>query len=642
MSAFSIKKETAIVEVAFQQALNDISKQREEIISAGLLNDAIRNNDLSRIAILIQAEVEKRNLGFIVITDKDGFVLERSGLSVQQGDNIFQTMIQGKSVALGQTVTVIDRSTRYPLTAFSSSYIFEQNKPIGSILVGRIFDTEYADYFQKEYLGAGGQIVFYTPQEGIVSDSFEDKAKTQLISSYFSLGSDLVAQNLAGLSKEIKIENNYYVIRHIIFPGTEESPGGAFVFFPISHNLYSLFLTGIMTLLFIILLFILFYKFLNHHFKFCIHHKKYTLIFFLSAPFVLFVAFYFATLIKLDNSAIELRKSPYLIYNSTIKFEPDSDVISQFSEKTIAIKVFTGGEAINVVNAIVHYNTTTIAVLDISTKNSLCDPGLFIEKENNTEKGEIRIICGVPNPGFYDPVGTVAEITVQPLSAEPIYLDFTEETQVLANDGLGTNVLRVATNGFYQVVRQKFATADIISPLPIFSPSHPNSNRWYNNKNIKLSWPKLLGGTYYYTLNHSPNSSAQDKISSTTNNYVDISVDNGINYFHLQAKDAGGGLGVSSSFKIMVDTVPPSSPKIKTSSETIGKGEIVRMDFVSKDALSGLQSGFYVKIDEGILLPVKPPFYIPFIKKGEYSIVIRVFDKANNFSDSKTVIHVTD
>ena len=152
-----------------------------------------------------------------------------------------------------------------------------------------------------------------------------------------------------------------------------------------------------------------------------------------------------------------------------------------------------------------------------------------------------------------------------------------------------------------------------------------------------------MKGTYYYTLYNKENPSTKDKIFSTVRNDFNTTVsEDGIYDFYLQAEDANGKRGPISSFTIMVDSIPPSPPEIKASSKTVKKGDIVRLDFTSKDALSGLQSRFYVKINEGVFLPTQPPFYIPFLESGEYPIVIRVFDKANNFSDSSIVIRVND
>jgi len=67
---------------------------------------------------------------------------------------------------------------------------------------------------------------------------------------------------------------------------------------------------------------------------------------------------------------------------------------------------------------------------------------------------------------------------------------------------------------------------------------------------------------------------------------------------------------------------------------------MVRFDFTAEDELSGIQKGFYVKFDEGIFLPVAPPLYMPFLNLGKYFVVIRIFDKAGNFSDSMIEINV--
>lgn len=632
---FSFKKDEARIEVATQKELDDISKQREEIIKSEVFNAPLKRDDLLDILTISQFESKKRNID-IIVTDKDGFVFNRSHMLGQRGDNIFQTTLQGIDVAKGEIVTSVVKGSRSPLELISSSLILEKGKPIGSIFVGHVFNDNYAASIQDTYLKKGEQVVFDTLQDGIIGDSLKDKNKTDLLNAYFSLGSDIVSSNFSGVKNEIKIGNDYYIIHHLQFDGLGGSPGGAFILFPINHILISILLAISVTILFFVLYYIAIFllKFLYHH--------KHRLPFLLVIGFVLFIFIFFASLARLDYFVKELNKIPYLIYNSTIKFEPESDIVKLSSEKTIAIKVSTGGESINMVSAIVKYDPKRVQIIDILTTNSFCDPSFFIEKEIIAEKGEVRITCGSPNPGFSGSIGTIAELLIQPLSQKPITLEFLEETQVLANDGLGTNVLRMATNGYYQVISREFNFSNIKNIIPIFSLTHPNSSRWYNKKEISFSWPKLLDATYYYNLNQNSIFNKEDKMLSTKDNNLDTSVvDDGIYYLHLQAKDNKGKIGPVSSFKIMIDSTPPLIPDIKVSSNVIKKGEILRLDFSSSDILSGLQSGFYVNINNNIFLPINPPFYIPFISSGEYPITVRVFDKANNFSDNKITIDVS-
>ncbi|MBI2063576.1 MAG: hypothetical protein HYT65_01115, partial [Candidatus Yanofskybacteria bacterium] len=493
----STYRQVAQFRTVFSQELNYITEQREQILSSKVLNDALKSGDPSQLLTIVQAEAKERGLDFITVTDKDGFVLVRSHLPDQRGDNVFQTTIQGRRVAKGETLTEIVRGVKNPLTSISDSLILEDDKVIGSIVLGHIFNNSYAARFRNGYLERGLHIVFYTPEDGLISTSLKDKDTIFLLNSFFSVGSDLIANQVPKLAKELKINGEYFIVSNIVFPGIEGSPGGAIILFPTSHNFYSIVLAGFMTLIFLtIFIYLAFFLRVFHH------RHRITII--LTITLVLLSVMYLISYSKLDRASVKLERAPYLIYNSTMKFEPESDVINQFVEQKIAIKVLTGGETINAVSAVIKYDPSMFEIVDILTANSLCDPGLFLEKDINKSAGTVTIVCGVPNPGFSEPSGTLAELVVQPLIVGGASLKFAEGTQVLANDGLGTNVLRAASDAFFSISRQGLTNVNVNEIIPIFSPSHSNSNRWYHKKDIQLAWPLLKGGVYHYALNQTP------------------------------------------------------------------------------------------------------------------------------------------
>ncbi len=634
LSIHQAGKEEKRVSEIIKRDLSEVSEQRREIIDSGVFINPLERNNLLDILVVAQAEAKKRNAD-IIITDKDGFVLARSHMPGQRGDNIFQTTNHGREIAEGEIITAVVRGGRNPLVLVSGSYIKDKDKHLGALIVSHLLNDTYALNFKKENLKKGEQIVYYTSQDGIVGDSLEDKDKTRLISNYFSLGSDKGKEKLAQASQEIKIGDDHYIIRNLSFPVYGENNNGAFILFPVNHSFYAFHMAGSTVFLFLILFYICFFPW----FIKCRRRRKLILLLFLV---LIFFVIYFISLVRLDSTSIELRKTPYLIYNSTIKFTPDSDIISQSSEKTIAIQVLTGGESINSVSAVIKYDPLVAEVIDIQTTKTFCDPSLFLEKEINKEKGEITITCLSPSPGFSGAVGILAELLIQPLGTKPISLEFTDETRVLANDGLGTDVLRKVTNGYYQVINEKFAEADTPNTVSVYSPTHPNSNRWYKNNNLKLSWPGKPGVSYYYSLSKNSDPTKEGRIFVTKNNSLSASLNDGVYYFHIQPMDANSKLGTVSTFKVMIDASPPDKPVIKASAKTIKKGGVVRLYFTSSDKLSGLQSGFYAKTNGGTFFPVKPPFYAPFLNTGDYTIVVRVFDKADNFSESSINIHVTD
>jgi hypothetical protein len=217
-------------------------------------------------------------------------------------------------------------------------------------------------------------------------------------------------------------------------------------------------------------------------------------------------------------------------------------------------------------------------------------------------------------------------------------LRFDDETKILANDGLGTNVLRLAIDGSYNIVSYD-DQQNIGGPLTVYSYTHPNSERWYKRKNVQFSWSNIKGATYRYALNDIPDFiPGEENITSENSLSFDVDKD-GVYYFHLLS-EKDGNTGTIIHYKIMIDSTPPLPPIIQASHTNIEPGEMVRFDFAGEDELSGIQKGFYVKFDEGIFLPVAPPLYMPFLSVGRYSVVIRAFDKAGNFNDAMVEIKV--
>jgi hypothetical protein len=103
----------------------------------------------------------------------------------------------------------------------------------------------------------------------------------------------------------------------------------------------------------------------------------------------------------------------------------------------INIVVDSGDQSINAVGVIIDYDPAKAKIRDLDFTQSFCE--LFIEKIIDTRKGQIRILCGKPNPGLLG-LGIVGSIRLTKIYPNAQF-NFNSETQVLANDGLGTNVL---------------------------------------------------------------------------------------------------------------------------------------------------------------------------------------------------------
>ncbi len=628
-----IKDEISHTEKSLNQELKYVAEQTKQIAESGTINQYIKKKDTLNILSLLNDEKKNRDLEIILATDKEGAVLARTNNVAVQGDNIFQTTFWGRTLSRGVEVASIEKGRPLPLIMVAGQLIKKDEETIGSLFSGYSFNDEYASKFKGRYLKEGTNLIFYTKEEGIVGSTFQNQKTIQLLNAYFGIGSDLIIENLFELTKEVKIDGKYYFVKNIIFTGIEESPGGVLIFCQSPHILQSL-CFGTIVLLIFLLLEILIYAF---SLKDSVTRQKYNIVLIISS-LIIFIIATSVSFYKLNRDTINLKKPAYIIYNSVIKFEPETDVSNRLFEKQIAIKLSTGGEAINAVEAVINYDPEAAKVLDIITTNSFCRQDLFITKTIDNENGVIDIACFLPNPGFSDPKGIVAELLIQPLKSGQFSLRFGDETKVLANDGLGTNVLRMAIDGSYNIVSYD-NQQNIEGPLTIFSYTHPNSARWYKRKNVHFFWPGIKGAIYRYALNKIPDFiPGEENITSENSLSFDVDKD-GIYYFHLLPEKDNDTKTII-HYKIMIDSTPPLPPIIKASHKMIEPGEMVRFDFTAEDELSGIQKGFYVKFDEGIFLPVAPPLYMPFLNLGKYFVVIRIFDKAGNFNDSMIEINV--
>ena len=196
--------------------------------------------------------------------------------------------------------------------------------------------------------------------------------------------------------------------------------------------------------------------------------------------------------------------------------------------------------------------------------------------------------------------------------------------------------LRLATGGQYEVTD----TIRSSSTESVFSPDHPNATRWYDQKNAWFLWNTLPSTTYRYQVDQ--NATAIPPLSAlpTSTDQAAVSVPaDGIYYFHLEPITNGIPQPII-SYKIQIDTTPPTPPIVQVSTRTVHTGDIARISFSSTDALSGLQDNFYVKIGDSLFLPTKPPLDVPALEKGTLPIIVRAFDRAGNYSDSSTTISI--
>ncbi len=319
-----------------------------------------------------------------------------------------------------------------------------------------------------------------------------------------------------------------------------------------------------------------------------------------------------------------------------------------FVESTFDVSIFvnTGGNKINAVKVDLKFDSKKLQIASPTAGKSFISVWISQPTYSNI-KGTASFQGGIPSPGINTSAGLVSSITFRAIAPGETTISFLDSSQVLLDDGKGTNILNSMGRGVY----------DIIIPPPegpkVFSSTHSDQNKWYKNNNPSFSWEKEEGVTdFSYSIDQDFHG-VPDNIPEgdhTSVSYSDLK--DGIWYFHVKAKK-GNSWGGASHYLVQADTTPPASfslnfePTLK--SPTITSREPI-VSFITTDAFSGishyelktidLTEAGKEKAEAEFFVEVVSPYKLPFLNIGEYQIVARAYDLAGNWRDASEKIEV--
>lgn len=315
--------------------------------------------------------------------------------------------------------------------------------------------------------------------------------------------------------------------------------------------------------------------------------------------------------------------------NAVLSLSPNTGVYKTNATFPIDILLNTHGQNVVVVAAYLTYNPSLFQVVSIDTSNSIFTTEA--EKTIDQSNGLVKITMGIPTPGVNVTSGKVATLNIQGPSntvpgADNFNFNFTAgssiDSNIILNDGLGTDVLSGVDNGRYSLdgtapanvsnftasagegsvslswtnPSSDFAGVKILRKTGSYPANSNDGTVIYDNNGTSCTDSGLSNGTtYYYTafsrdivLNYS--SGAQ--ISALPRNTIPPAAISNLSATPLTSKTIrlnwtsvgdDGTTGTASSYDIRYSTSPitsanfssagqvssPPSPKISGSAETI-------------------------------------------------------------------------
>ena len=135
---------------------------------------------------------------------------------------------------------------------------------------------------------------------------------------------------------------------------------------------------------------------------------------------------------------------------ASIYLSPSQGSFEVGSTFNVSVYVNTAGQSINAVRLDLDFDANLIQVADPTAGSSFISVWA-VPPEYSNQNGTVHLQGGLPTPGINTASGLITTITFRGKGAGTASVDVLETSQVLANDGLGTDILNLTGHGHYQI-----------------------------------------------------------------------------------------------------------------------------------------------------------------------------------------------
>lgn len=341
--------------------------------------------------------------------------------------------------------------------------------------------------------------------------------------------------------------------------------------------------------------------------------------------------------------------TPLAAQAASLSVSPSSGTLSVGARTTVKVLV-SSDKSINAISGDIIVSPSSFTIESVSKAGSVLSFWVA-EPVINKTTGSIHFE-GVALSGFQG-TGTVLSLTLKPTAATSGKISISG-TQILANDGNGTNITGPLSGGQYTITESKAVVPEvepiILEPKPVVpvlvalanpvitSLTHPDQALWYPSSDVMLAWEIGKGVTGIKTLLDSqPGSDPQGKPEKALAGRAITNLKDGISYFHLKFMSSSG-VSETAHYALRVDGLAPTDVTATLSPDEEG---MLTANLSAKDEISGIDY-FLVSIDnkEPERLPAQnglASYPLPrFLALGQHTLTVAAYDRARNRTEYVT------
>jgi len=331
---------------------------------------------------------------------------------------------------------------------------------------------------------------------------------------------------------------------------------------------------------------------------------------------------------------------------ATIQTTPSTGSYKVGDTFKVDVTVSSPDKAINAVSGTLSFPKDKLQFISTSKSSSILsiwaqEPSYYDSGEN----GNISFEGVIPNPGFTGTRGKILTITFKVKSTWQAELSFSSAS-VLANDGLGTNVLTNSLSGIFTLnssvepyVAPTEPQVKVPSAPQITSTTHPDQEKWYNNNNPSFKWtlPSNITGVRIYG-DQNPNTELPKTSQGLSSSHTYKNTANGTWYFHVRLRNSSGW-NDTTHFKFNIDTVSPEPFSIEFPDGKETSNTKPRLAFNAIDTISGIDhyeiSINNILVNASLETGKNNVYVLSNQTPGEKEVSVKAFDKAGNFYEAK-------
>lgn len=315
---------------------------------------------------------------------------------------------------------------------------------------------------------------------------------------------------------------------------------------------------------------------------------------------------------------------PFAAKAAGFYFLPQENSVWSGETIILEVRLDTGTAAANAAEVLINFSKDDAEAVDFLTGGSAID--LWVRKpEISNEKGTVSFMGGATSGFLSDDL--LGRLILRSRKEGIIKLNFDKTCRALLANGHGAPLQLENSDGIFTVA---------IRPLDlpqINSASHPDSNKWNASPNLEVHWDLKSGAEYSYLLSKDPLIMPDETAETIAGGVEYFGLDDGIYYFYLREKSAGGKWGGRATYRAMIDANPPPPFKIFIDN---GQGLFQKKYFIAWNAEDKASGTDYYEVCEGkkFCRRAESPYVLQNQWLGE-DIIVRAHDKAGHTREAK-------